>query len=228
MSGAYMQLDAAQPRNAELVTSRRNGGPLFLLACVLALVLMGPLAARAAASSSPTEVVERLQAGLLHVMKNAKALGYEGRYKHLKPVVEDTHDLPGIARLAAGRHWDEFSSEQRKQYVQAFSDFSVATYAHMFDAYAGETFKTLAERKAPDGSAVVQSVLIVPGEEKRRFDYALRQVEGRWMIVNIIVDGVSDLAIRRSEYAGVLAKEGPDALISRLKERVAELTRTGK
>lgn len=192
----------------------------FLLACALAL-LVSPLAARPATAASATEVVERFQSTLISVMSNAQKLGYSGRYKRFKPAVEESHDLPGIARIAAGRYWDQFKSEQKNLFVETFSELSIATYASRFDGYSGETFKIISERKLDSGDVLVQSVLTQSDGEKTRFDYVLRQKDGRWAFINIIVDGVSDLAIKRAEYAGILRTEGADALTAKLKTRIA-------
>jgi len=38
--------------------------------------------------------------------------------------------------------------------------------------------------------------------------------------MNIIADGVSDLALKRSEYTSVLSREGFDALIAKMNEKI--------
>ena len=56
------------------------------------------------------------------------------------------------------------------------------------------------------------------------FDYVLHQTEGKWRITNILFDGVSDLAIKRGEYRAIMQRDGFQALIEMLKEKIA-LTR---
>lgn len=198
----------------------------LLLACALALPLVSPLAVRSATAASATEVVERFQSTLISVMSNARKLGYNGRYKLLKPAVEESHDLPGIARIAAGRYWDQLKSEQKNLFVETFGELSIVTYASRFDGYSGETFKIISERKLDSGDVLVQSVFTQSHGEKIRFDYVLRQKDGRWAIINIIVDGVSDLAIKRAEYAGILRTEGADALIANLRTKIAQYAKS--
>lgn len=152
---------------------------------------------------------------------DAQKLGYEGRYKRLKPAIEESHDLPHIAKIVAGRFGDQLTDEQRKQFAEVFSELSIATYAAQFDGYSGEKFKAISERKLDNGSVLVQSVLTQSNGDKINFDYVLWQKDGHWRIINIIVDGVSDLAVKRSEYAGILRNEGIDALIAKLKDKIA-------
>lgn len=197
----------------------------FVLASLFAVTTSLAGNAFAAAGAGPVEVVERLESTLISVMQNAQKLGYAGRYKRLKPAIEETHDLPTIAQLAAGRHWNELSPEQQKRFIEAFSELSIATYADRFDGYSGEVFKVQGSHKLEAADVLVQSLLTDRQGGKTRFDYVLRQKEGRWAIINIIVDGVSDLAIKRSEYSSILRNEGADALIAKIRAKAAE---TGK
>ena len=194
----------------------------FFVFAMLASFAFASVTAFAAAGTSPRAVVDELQSTLISVMENAKKLGYAGRLKRLKPVIEDTHDLSGIAQIAAGAYWKDFTPDQRKRYTDAFAELSFATYADRFNDYGNETFKPVSERKLDNGDVLIQSVLADPKGGTTRFDYVLRQKEGRWLIVNIVADGVSDLAIKRAEYAGVLKAEGVEGLIKKIAAKTAE------
>ncbi len=193
----------------------------FLFAAWTAMVVFATPAAAAGQEDGPAAVVERFQGVLLSVMKDADKLGYTGRYKRLAPAVEESHDLPGITEFAAGKYWQQLSDGQRSQLIATFSEWSISTYAHRFDGFAGERFKTVSTERGLRGEAVVRSDFIKPDGETIRFEYVLRQREKGWRIVNIIVDGVSDLAIRRSEFASIIRSEGFDALIKKLKDKIA-------
>ena len=43
-----------------------------------------------------------------------------------------------------------------------------------------------------------------------------------WMIVNVIADGVSDLALRRAEYSRVLKNKGFDGLLDHIDGQIAD------
>lgn len=187
-----------------------------LFTCILAFISLLPGVLLLAQEQHAAEVVEQFQATLISAMKDADTLGYEGRYRRLAPAIETSHDLPGIAKFAAGRYWDTLSPDQQKKLVDAFARQSIATYAYRFDGYAGQSFKTVSEQKTARGDALVHTVFNDPGGAAVRFDYVLRDTIAGWRIVNIIVDGVSDLAIKRSEYSSMLRSQGVDALIKKL------------
>lgn len=53
------------------------------------------------------------------------------------------------------------------------------------------------------------------------FDYILRPGKGGWRIVNILAEGVSDLALKRVEYRAILQRDGFSTLIDMLKKKTA-------
>lgn len=186
----------------------------------LALLLALLLPARVSANT-PVEVVEHLQDELLAVMQDADRLGYSGRYQRLDPVIRDSLDLPFIVRLAVGRYWNDLSAAQQAQLVDTFTRLSVSTYAAQFDGYGGETFSVESRQQLADGDVVVRAVLRDPDGDRTLFDYQLHQSGGDWRIVNIIVDGISDLALKRAQYTATLRRQGFDALLARLAEKAA-------
>lgn len=174
---------------------------------------------REAEARTPSQVVEALQAALIDTMRNAARLGYRGRYEKLAPIIEDTHHLPAIAQLTIRRSWDSLDEEQRRQFVQRFTALSIARYAARFDGYSGERFETLGEQEAGRGT-LVRSTLIKSDGERIQFDYTLRRVGDRWRILNITVDGVSDLATKQAEYGAIFSRQGFRGLMATVEDQI--------
>jgi len=60
-------------------------------------------------------------------------------------------------------------------------------------------------------------------------DYVLHRSSRGWRIVNVVADGVSDLALKRVEYTAVLRKRGFESLLSDLEHKIAAYeTGTGR
>jgi phospholipid transport system substrate-binding protein len=51
-------------------------------------------------------------------------------------------------------------------------------------------------------------------------DYLLKKTGDDWSIINIITNGVSDLALKRSEYVAVIQKSGFDVLLAELSVKI--------
>ena len=166
------------------------------------------------------QVVENFQSELLTVMKAGKALGYAGRFDKLYGPVTESHDLVKIVRIVVGREWEKLSADQQAKLIDVFTRLSVASYAHNFKEFAGESFKFDSEKETARGGMIVHTYMIIPDDKDVKFDYMLKKKGNSWKIINIIANGVSDLALRRSEYTTILKREGFDALIEKINEKL--------
>jgi phospholipid transport system substrate-binding protein len=169
---------------------------------------------------SAKQVIEDFQGQLISVMKEGKALGFQGRYDKLDAVVKKTHDLPKIARIVVGKQWEELTPDQQTKLEDAVSRLSVSAYAYNFKDFSGETFSFISEEETGRGGVVIHSNLKIPGDRDVKFDYMMKKKDDTWQIINIIADGVSDLALKRSDYTSVLTREGFDALLAKINEKI--------
>ncbi|MGD0959910.1 MAG: ABC transporter substrate-binding protein [Methylomonas sp.] len=170
---------------------------------------------------SARQVVEDFQNELLAVMKQGKELGFKGRYEKLDPIVRKSHDLPKIARIVVGKQWEELSADQQATLEKVFSELSISSYAHNFKDFSGESFTFISEEETGRGGVVIHTNLHIPNEKDVKFDYMMKKKDDGWRIINIIADGVSDLALKRSEYTSVLSKDGFDVLIAKINDKIS-------
>lgn len=170
--------------------------------------------------STARQIVDKFQEELIDVMKNGKKLGYSGRYDKLKDPVTNSHDLTKIARIVVGKEWEKLTDVQQQQLVDVFSRLSIASYAHNFKDYSGEAFTFDTEETTTRGGVIIHSHLTIPDDKPVKFDYMLKEKGDSWRIINIIANGVSDLALKRSEYTTILQREGFDALIAKINEKI--------
>ena len=172
-----------------------------------------------------TQVVAKLQTTLLTVMKDGDKLGYRGRYDQLEPVIRASFDMPLIAKTVLSRHWGTFNDGQRLKFVETFTKLGIATYAANFDSYSGERFKVISEKEVGGGRILVQTHLIKPDGGKVQLDYLLHRTDNEWRVINVIADGVSDLALKRADYSNFLKDKSLEALIAKLNEKISQYAR---
>ena len=203
--------------------------------CLLAIALVAlATAATAAEPATPdaaqaTKVVEDLHAVMLGVMKDAKALGFDGRLAKLQPAIASRYDFPFIAEKSVGLAWKDFDEAARAKLVDAMARLAGATYAARMDSFDGERFETLGTQPAGQNTLVVRTQIVEGTGKHTSLDYRLRNTdEGAPRIVDVFFDGtVSELAMRRSEYSSLLKKGGLPELLGALEKKIAE-QRTAK
>jgi phospholipid transport system substrate-binding protein len=192
-----------------------------LLCCSAALARAADVAF---ATDTPEATIATLQHGLTALSQQSPRATVDERYKALEPLILATHDLPYIAEFALRRQWPQLAEADRARFIAAFQRLSVMTYAARFVNVGPSTFRPIAAGAAPDaGRAQVTTGVARSNQPDVSFEYLLQQGPGGWRIVNIVADGVSDLALKRAEYQRILASGTLDTLIKELEAQTERL-----
>jgi phospholipid transport system substrate-binding protein len=178
------------------------------------------------AAQSPAATITELQTALVETARRLGGPRVAERYRALEPAIVATHDLPYIAEFALRRQWAALTDDERRRFVAAFQRLSVMTYAARFGNVAADVFRPI-EAGAPDGNGRVQVTTAIgrEGQPDVSLEYLLQRHGDDWRIVNIVADGVSDLALKRAEYQRLFASGGIEGLIAELERQTERLER---
>ena len=206
--------------------SRPRSTLKWLTVPILMLAALSSAAQEDAEQAAPEEIVNRLETALIENMRAGESLTFDERFDKLRPLVEDIMAVDRMGRYLFGRDWASFEARQRDRFKAAFLDLSAATYAGQFKAFGGERFDPVEVQRQGEDRALVRRQLTTGSGKKIAFDYLMTHSDDGWQIVTIITDGVSDLAVKRSQYRRLLADQNFDAVVSRIRETV-ESQRSG-
>jgi phospholipid transport system substrate-binding protein len=189
---------------------------------VAAMVLLGLLPLRAQTPSAAVTKIQTYYQQLMPTIQQAARLSVRERDRRFTPVFAAVFDMPTMTRLAVGTAWKTFSAEQQAAVRDAFARFIVADYARQIKDYSGESFvvdpQTTPESRG--GGEIVKTKLLQPGGRTVNINYLVRGER----VIDIYLNGtISDLAMRRDEFASIIASGGADGLIKRLRERTETL-----
>ncbi len=188
------------------------------------LVVASPSPSANAEQGRPSALVRAFQSGLLEVMKQSKELGVAGRYARLAPMIERSFHLTLMIATSSSPYWRKAAPEQRRRLVSAYQRMSVSIVATLFDSYDGERFETFRERQGPQRTVLVDTRVVRPDDDPVNISYVVARLGERWWIIDVIVGGgISEVAVRRSEYQKLLAEGGIERLISALGRKADDL-----
>lgn len=188
---------------------------------VLGLALLpawaGAASASAPAAGSPAAVIDSLQNALIAGLRTPQSCA--ARRQRLEPVVNQAFDFELIAQKLLRRRWKDLSDAQRTRLRAVIAETAVTTYASQFGSASADkaTHFEIADSQAAD-SRVAATLLPASGDAVS-FDYTLRQGDDGWKIVNVVAQGVSDLAVRSAQYESQIARSGVDGLLGELEQR---------
>ena len=198
---------------------------LRAIVSVLAVVAaLGPVGQPQAATTSPSDVVARLNDTVLSVMQDAKPLGFQGRFDRLAPELLGAFNFHVMASIAVGKYWSELDTAQRRRLIDVFGRTSIATFADRFNGYSGERFEVVEEKQGPRDSVLVRNKLVKTAGDSVEINYLLREYDGRWRVVDVFLDAkYSEMALKRSEYTSVISNQGFDTLIQSLEDKLEQM-----
>jgi phospholipid transport system substrate-binding protein len=177
------------------------------------------------AAQTPSAAVAKIQTyyqQLMPTIQQAALLTVGERDRRFAPVFAAVFDIPTMTRLAVGPAWRDFSAEQQAAVRDAFARFIVAEYASQIKDYSGESFEVDPQTtpEARGGGEIVKTKLLQPAGRTVRINYLVRGEK----VVDIYLNGtISDLALRRDEFASIIASGGAGGLIKKLRERTDSL-----
>lgn len=171
------------------------------------------------ADGAAAAAVERFHAQLIEAMRTE---GFDRRKALLGPAVAEFFDLGAVARISVGPSWRGLDEQRRSAFAALMRRLITATYADRFDGYSGQSFAHV-ETVAASTGPVVKTLLNRVSGEPVTLDYYFRGAKA----FNVVADGVSDLSLRRADYAGVIREEGFDGLVGHIETNIAELGGVG-
>ena len=137
-------------------------------------------------------------------------------------LVGEAFDIPRISKFILGVNWRSASDEQREAFINAFEESNMRRFLPFFSDYGGEKFEVLKERQDTNNPKVffVSSKINRPRGEPIKVEWRLYETDGKFKILDAVVEGVSTALSLRQEYNSVIQQSGIDGLIAQL-QRVA-------
>ena len=201
----------------EQVTS--NGGGRKFLSALAALLIVGAAPVFAHAETDP--VIARIQTLDDALVAGAKA-GTLSSPK-VRETLRESFNLTVMAQVAVGAPWATMSDKEHAAVVEAMSRYTEARYAREFRDFNNQTIviDPVVQSRGPD--RLVKAEIREKGEPPLKLGYRLREYNGQWRIIDVIYNGVSQLATQRSEFAETIRTGGAAALVKSLDQATARL-----
>ena len=183
------------------------------------LIVAGMMMAAAIAQparAGPADPVARITAydnGIVEILK--PGLGLQARRDRFEALVREYYDMPAIAALVVGPKWASSSVPDREAAIKALTRHSALSLARNFVKFGGERFTVDPAVIDRGASRIVRVRITSPGGSDTLL-YVLRPGSGGWKIIDVIAQGVSQLAVQRADVAASVAAEGAGGLAKRL------------
>lgn len=192
-------------------------------AALFAVLFMfaNPAAAEVDAAKAETFVKEVTAEGIEDII-NANIPQAEKDQRFAK-LFNRALDLDFIGQFVLGRNWRTATPAQRSEFIKVYRQLNVSTWSKRFDEFKGKQF--IFKGTSPSNSAgqiFVNSVVPMEQGEPAKVVWRVREKNGQYKVVDIIIENVSLAITARNEYTAFIKNNpgGVDALIASLKAKI--------
>lgn len=189
---------------------------------VLAWLLLALLAPGWAADSPSPEALVRERAERVMQALHERGAQYEADPAALYALVDELVlpmiDFEAMAKLTLGKHWREASAEQRERFVREYRNLLVRTYTKSLLEVRDKSVVYLPNRNDPksDYATVATEVQRGGGQPNLSVVYSLRKADGRWLVYDVTIEGLSLVKNYRTSFSTEIDQVGLAAFLDRL------------
>lgn len=133
-------------------------------------------------------------------------------------------DFGETAKRALGRHWQGLSEKDRQEFTGLFTDLIERAYISKIERYSGERIAYAGE-SVEGGLATVRTRFVTKQGTEIPVDYRMQQRGDRWLVYNVMVEGVSLINNYRTQFDKIIQTSSYAELVRKMK--AAEVSAPG-
>jgi len=194
------------------MTTIRRKTPLFA-AIAFAMSLSLP-----AFAAEAENFVKGKQSELSALVSKTKSADDE---KKLDAAFDSVFDYDSLAKATLKDSWDSLTPAQRAEFASVLKDLVRNAYRKNLKKTLGYSVDYKGESDADAGKLVKTVARNTKNsrEEPVSVDYVVHQVDGKWLINDIVTEGSSLVRNYRNQFRRVIQKHGFDELLKRMKSK---------
>lgn len=184
---------------------------------------VGVTAARAA-DPAATAPIQALVQALTRAMQAGRATPFPRRFEMIAPAVDGAFDLPAVLAASVGLRLNSAPADQKAALLEQFRRFTIASYAANFDNPA-DRLEVLGTQRELGADIVVPTRVVPASGDPTSIDYLMRHTPQGWRAVDVLLDGgISQNAVKRSDFRALVAGGSLQPLIDSLRTKVRDLS----
>ncbi len=195
----------------------------------LVLIALALGFSNAAFAGPPTKFLQKQVTDVrTQLAKNAKPGTPEGKEvdEALKKILDPLMEFDKLSEKALGKHWATLNAAQRDEFIKLFHDLVFESYMSKVRA-ANEDYRISYEDEEAQGqkSAIVTAVAKTKKAEIELAFHLAARAQRVWVAEDIVIDEVSLVDNYREQFNKIIAEDGYNALLKKMRDKLDELTR---
>ena len=188
-------------------------------AALAAMLLAWTAGILAASGPGPAERVRAATGQVLLILQDP-LLNRDAKWARVSEIINKRFDFESMSRSVLGRAWVKATPEERRQFVQYFTNYLEEIYRTKIETYTDQEIRVKDER-IRDNRAIVNTV-IISGPTEIPVDYKMRLTDDDWLVYDVVIEGVSLVSNYRNTFNAIAQTGGMQGLLSDVQRRIAK------
>ena len=190
-------------------------------------VLMSMTVNAWATADSPIETIRMTIQQARAVLEDPNYQGQDHKQQRLAKVKEidlPQFDSQEVAKRTLSTHWNGLTDQQQQEFVQLFIALVEKTYSHNLDRYNNGVQFFFDHERIEDQFSEVDTRVLDPVQNRTfSIGYRLHNVNGKWLVYDVVIENVSMVQNYRNQFNRILTKSSYEELIKALQNKIHEL-----
>jgi len=187
------------------------------------LLLTATLYMTSVAWATPTDDVKKTVDEVVRIVADKEMKKNEAKRRQaLKRTISTIFDYSEMAKRSLGKHWNVRTAAEKKQFADLFATLLENSYAGKIESYNNEKIVYIKEALEND-HAEIKSKVVTAARDEFTLDYRLFKHDGKWMVYDVVIEGVSLVSNYRSQFNKIITSNGYEALVKKLQSKNEEL-----
>ena len=190
------------------------------------LLLVGPSLALAA-PIGPLATLKQKNGEVNRLLKQKTAKGSPAEAKQkdeIKQMAATLLDYQELAKRSLAQHWDKLTASQRSEFVTTLRELIERNYVKQLRTNID--YQVLYKGEEVDGDGATVSTVVKVKSKGRDTDaeivYKMRKLGNEWRVWDVVTDEVSLVRNYRTQFNKIITEQSYDALIKKMKNKLAE------
>lgn len=194
--------------------------PALLLPVICVLFLQN--AAQAAHSQPRIELEKTINAVLGELQKPElkNPATRDTVLQRVEIIIRNLFSFQELSMRTVGPEWKNFTPDQKNRFSAAFETLLRETYLEKLDGYNGEQVNYTGEMDLGKNRVEIQTTVNI---KNKPVPVSYRMIQrNKWVVYDVVIEGVSMVANYRSQFQNVIAKDGAEKLIELVRIKADE------
>ncbi len=188
---------------------------LLVLFCIGGLMIQVLPGRAEMATSQVRSMLEEVMA----VQTNPQLQGAEFRNQRragIKRIIAQNFEFNAMAKHSLGQHWDKLNEAERAEFKALFQDLFQDSYTKLVLDFLKQEKILYNQEELRQSQALVKTTIVRVNEEIP-VDYSLTVSQGRWVVEDVIIDGVSIVRNYQRSFTQVIQRESYKSLLQKMR-----------